>query len=174
MQNTQMWAMYYCIMSRVSMMVYSIRSSTAQRSLLHFHATPSEGSVWVVNGIAMGVGKTELCMLAVIVASALYLYLGKDDEHNLPIHLSDDDIPVDPPDYNPAEEHGVRVCKSNGHAPNVFVLDLTYSVFPDEKIGDDILQDLFEVRTTRIRYLATGIYQLRTHVPVLQLHTLGR
>ena len=116
----------------------------------------------MVVAIAMGVGKTELCMMAVIVASALYLYLGKDDEHNLPILLSEDDIPVDPPDYNPAEEHGVRVCKSNGHAPNVFVLDLTYSVFPDEKIGDDILQDLFEVRTTRIRYLAPGIYQLRS------------
>lgn len=95
----------------------------------------------------MGFGKTELCMLAIIAASALYLYLG-EDQQKLPMFPSEGDIAEDLPDYDPAAEQSVRTCQPNGHAPNVFVLDLTFSVFPDETItnvGDTILENLFRV-----------------------------
>ena len=119
----------------------------------------------------MGFGRTELCMLTVIVGSALYLYLGKEDEQNSPIlRLSEDDIPADPPDYDPAAEQSVRMCKSNGHALNAFVLDLTYSLFPDERIGDDILQDLFDVRKS---HAIESCSYLCLFFSVLQLQKLG-
>ena len=93
----------------------------------------------------MGLGKIELCMLSIIVASALYLHFC-EEKRNVLVPLSGGDISTESLDFDPAAHQSIRAgCKSTGNGENAFVLDLAYSEFPDEDLGDTILQDLFNV-----------------------------
>ena len=93
----------------------------------------------------MGLGKTQVLMLIVIVVCASYLYqLEEERDISAPPFSEDNDIAEDLPGYNPAVQ-SLRTCTYTGNAPNVFVLDITYSKIPDGDIGDKILHDLFYV-----------------------------
>ena len=96
----------------------------------------------------MAFGKTEVFMLAAIVASASYLYLC-EEEQGLPRPLEplpEDEIATDDTtDSSPGNPSLRYTCRTNGQAANIFVLDLSYSEFPDSDIGQQILDDLFAV-----------------------------
>lgn len=93
----------------------------------------------------MGVGRIDIYLLLAIFISSLYLYV-KEPERS--VYVAEEIDGDDDDDISDAK-HSVRGgCPTTANALNEFVLDLTFSIFPDEKVeslGQEILNDLFNV-----------------------------
>lgn len=98
--------------------------------------------------------KTDACLLIVIAISIFYLYLGEDEQDYLtPIEDDGDgdgefsDLNVETTSMPPAESS--RKCLGTVSVTNELVLDFSYSRLsipdPNDEIGEDILDQLFNV-----------------------------